>query len=396
LNTSKLERLLNLKDSKWHFLAEQEQSFFIYFEEELVQNVLRQKKTWQSMSAQSKIFYSVKSNPNLSVIRALAPHVDGFDISSKREFQLVHELAHISLDRITCSGPAKSDQFLNQLIEKNIHCIHVDNREEYQILQKTLAPRSLRICKEESFSQKVGLSDHDVSQIIRSAEYQELTGFHAYIGREQFSTEKISFMLKKMLRFAELNPKAFVENPEIFFGAGLSGSEDLDINSLKNSLPLNWPTSWTIHIEAGRAIAHSAGVYAARILSVKEQGGIKRVIIDGGLQHLATHFSSPRTGLALASTLCLRGSNVLEGETSLFNVCGSLSLWNDVLLSDFPLPQDIRRNDWILFHPCGSYGWTAASNQFIGPNPVREFIMNAGMITDASPQYLKTYLESFF
>jgi diaminopimelate decarboxylase len=312
--------------------------------------------------------------------------VDGFDVSSLAEFKLLNVSAKIDSSRLTISGPSKSDSFLSSLFRRDLHCLHLDSREEYETF-RSFKRKSVRVCNEESFSQKVGIPDADLNEIVESAGVEEFIGFHIYIGREQFSLDKFKWALTKMQRFYMLNPKAFVAEVEVFFGAGLSGYENLDPFEFKKLIPVNWK----IHLEAGRALVQSAGVYAARVLSVKEN----RIIIDGGLQHMATHLSSPRTGLANVSTLCFRGKNLIECELSRFIICGSLSLWNDVLVSELELPKEIRRNDWILFHPAGSYGWTAGSSQFIGPSECDEFIFSDGNMKPASPEFLKSYLESF-
>lgn len=381
-----INELLNIKDKHWDFLEKQSSSFYIYFEDELKKNVKKQIEFWSAISAKPKVFYSVKANPNLEVLKVLSSVVDGFDVSSLAEFELLNRSAKIDSSRLTISGPSKSDSFLSSVAGLDLHCLHLDSRDEYEIC-RSYKRKSLRICNEETFSQKVGIPDADLKKILVSAEAKEFIGFHVYIGREQFSLDKFKWAITKMQHFQKLHPKAFASEVQVFFGAGLSGYEILDPFEFKKLVP----ASWTIHLEAGRALVQSAGVYGARVLSVKEN----RIIIDGGLQHMATHMTSPRTGLANFSTLSFRGKNLIESELSRFMICGSLSLWNDVLVSEFELPKEIRRNDWILFHTAGCYGWTAGSNQFIGPSNCDEFIFSDGKIKQASPKFLKSYLESF-
>lgn len=366
------------------FFQNQKRAFFLYQLNYLDLNIQTLKNIFPELK---QIFYSVKANPNTQIIKYLANLGIGFDVSSFEELRLIKKL-NIPMERVTFSGPAKTDQVLNELKKIKIKAIHIDSIEEYHILKQSATNLTLRLPLEEVFSQKVGLPIKDLESIL-SATQGQILGFHLYLGRERASEDLTQKYLMQIKNLFKKFHQAFVSEPELFWGGGFPLPNFLEAKMFPGT------SEFKLNIEAGRTLVHNCGWYGARVLSIKNREK-SILIIDGGLQHLATHFSSPRFNQLGVQAQYWQGNGESFANDSemIVDVYGSLGVWHDLLIKDLAVPTTIKRNDWILISPAGAYGITAATNQFIGPEFPDEFVLNQGKWQKACPDKFISYLES--
>jgi diaminopimelate decarboxylase len=373
------------------------QPFFLFSEQELANSVKSARKFWQAWSLPGfEIFFSVKSNPNPHVLKVLSRYVDGFDVSSLAEARLIRALG-IAGHRITWSGPAKTNRAIEEVLPWGLRCFHLDSFDEWSELRSRARPSetkfSLRLSTPQIHTQKLGLSDLELSKMPIMSAADRWVAVHSYLGRETFSEESLSDFEARLQ--AKIQQRVFSESPEVYLGAGLPSR--LLLESHFASLRPRSPPHRVLHLEAGRGLCQSAGWYGTQVLSRKynlDQGSAKSiVIIDGGLQHMASHFSSPRF---LAEQVAVRffrdGEELLEREEEVA-LHGSLSLWHDQMISGILAPSRLRRGDWIVANHVGAYGYSAASNQFLGPSRIREWLLTDkdSSLRDISPLELKPY-----
>ncbi|OFZ19022.1 MAG: hypothetical protein A2X94_12150 [Bdellovibrionales bacterium GWB1_55_8] len=363
-------------------------AFFLYDTATIINNTNRVREIWQPLSSHEQsshaqhLFYSIKANPNGDLIRFISNSVDGFDVSSGIELRALLELG-IQPQRITLSGPAKTDECLELAIHAGIHAIHLDSVEEYQAIRglmkaSTRSPgMTLRVPLNDPLSQKLGLPESDLIALLSRAVPGEFAGFHAYLGRESFSEELCIGMLHRMQDLLRAYPAAFGKEFAVYLGPGLPAKELQEQRPFQHSA--HQPFPFPIHFEGGRTLISDAGCYGAPILSVKRGlGGLEQiVIVDGGFQHVASSLPSPVFSDRAIACLALRGSGILTTETTPTDVFGSLSLSHDALLSRASLPSNLQRGDWLLFSPCGAYGYTTAANQFIGHPQPEEWLLKS-------------------
>lgn len=335
-----------------------------------------------------KIFYSVKSNPNPYLLSVISTLVDGFDVSSDAEVDLLLNIK-ISPDRLTFSGPAKTNLAIPKMISSEISCVHIDSYDEYMkimVAEKQLGKsvkKAIRLANVESVSQKLGCSASEFEKIMMVANNDKFQGFHFYLGRESFSVEKLNASILKASWALAKYPHRFVSKPEIFLGAGLPRmffleGETPDISKIVKH-------EFIINLEVGRSLVQSCGYYGARVLARKKSDQEETVIIDGGLQHMASHLGSPKFNYAGIEFYFYRNESELPVSSDIASINGSLSLWHDKLAPAVKIPSDLKRGDWVFMSPIGAYGWTAATNQFIGPTIVKEWLkLEEGTLIDVS------------
>ncbi|MBK7889369.1 MAG: alanine racemase [Bdellovibrionales bacterium] len=373
---------------------------FLYVEDQLIDSVTTLRKFWRDVSQPGfKLLFSVKANPNSSVLLALQPHVDGFDVSSRHEAALLRRLG-ISPTSITWSGPAKTDRALAEIYQHGADCIHLDSFDEWQACQRFEGQRtirkSIRVGISDSPSKKLGFSADEFSRLLKSPDFklsgEKFSGIHAYLGRDAFSTTKLAAFLEEVKTFRKAD--VWADDFELYLGPGLPAVLTTDA-SLRSGLiePLREIcSSHRMSIECGRAVSQPSGYYFTRVLAVKKTDNHVRVIIDGGLQHMAGHLRSPSYGQTGIETYFFRSAQRLEVSEQCADIQGSLSIWYDKLLENVKVPASLERGDWIVIGHCGAYGYTAACNQFIGPTPIGEWMLSSrGEMSNVFPEQLMSY-----
>lgn len=383
--------------------------FFLYNPSVAVENILAIRTAWSGSSkASTKVFFSVKANPNPGILKELESVVDGYDVSSEMEFDLLVRLG-IGGKRITLSGPAKTDRLLKKALEQGVYGIHFDSEEEYfaykrlkeNDLSQSQSRLTMRLAHGKIGSHKLGFSDENLGGILKKINDQSCFGFHIYLGRESFSAPVVRSVIEKATEFRQRFPIAFHREFELFLGAGFPSAncgliEDLRLVSADLQAP------FPVHLETGRYIMNTAGIYGTRILAVKVRPkGKAFVIINGGLQHLAANLVSPRYGRRHLRCLLKvdRPGGLMGGESREYDIYGSLGIWNDCILPEVSLPQSVERGDWLIFFPTGAYGYTAAANQFIGPPRIDEWMVGGGgenfELKEVSAPHLVPYQLAF-
>ncbi|MGZ5280440.1 MAG: hypothetical protein ACXWC9_10880 [Pseudobdellovibrionaceae bacterium] len=249
---------------------------------------------------------------------------------------------------------------------------------------------SLRLSNPEVHSQKLGFSLAELNK-LKTLHSQPAPAVHSYLGREIFSLAAMDSFFQRL--DSAIQNDAFISTPEIFLGAGLPAARIVQ-NHLAEMQPLK-PPCRILHLESGRGLIQSAGWYGTRVLSLKKTKPCSSIIIDGGLQHMATHFQSPRYKAEGVELKFFRRGQELTDRSDLVSILGSLSLWHDTLIENVPAPSDLQRGDWIVASHMGAYGYAAASNQFLGPSRLKEWLVQSDQtLKDISATHLTAYQEA--
>lgn len=377
--------------------SHQSYSHFIYNENELAIQVEHFEKL-KSQDLITDIFFSVKSNPNAHLLRYLSSHVDGFDISTLKELELINKIG-FDLKRCTFSGPAKTPQVLRRIFDLGIRCIHLDSLDEWREVKKLeleygrSLSQSLRLKHTSPLAQKLGFSKLELEQIKIENPNQKFQGLHFYLGRESFNSESLSELKVEIESFLTREALLFDEKPHLYLGLGLPM---WNLNLIEKILLQHesFFKKFKISFECGRALVQSCGQYWTQVLSVKKRKPRNLIIINGGLQHLATKLPSPQYGMTGIEVSHLRLQGEVSQDYEKYDLSGSLGIWHDQLATELSLPRGIQRGDWIQIKGVGAYGWTSATNQFIGPTPIQEWWQGADKkLWLISPKRMKSYLE---
>lgn len=359
-------------------------AFFLYDLDHLIKNIETLK---QKTKKTETIFYSLKANPNPYIVKELNQLGLGFDVSTESELNSVLKLG-ITESKVTFSGPAKNNSVIEKIKKLNLYSVHVDSTEEFHLLNQHNVNLSLRYPLEDSFSQKVGIELVQLKKLL-SANQKRFVGVHIYIGRERAQKDIVKKYAKSISEITQQFKTSFKQTPEIFWGGGLPLTKFLQPEMIPDF------SDCKLHLECGRAIINSCGWYFTKVLAVKKREKTM-VIIDGGLQHMATHFSSPRYHQSAVKTQFMKESGDLieSSQGEIADIYGSLGIWSDLLAKDLVIPTNLKSGDWIGLNPIGAYGLMAGTNQFIGAANCKEFMIRDSVIVDVSAKNFVSYLKS--
>jgi len=265
---------------------------------------------------QFEVYYPVKANPNLAILRHFVLRGCGLETASGGEF-IQALAAGCRPKRIFMSGPGKTDNDLELALSGNVGEIHIDSPSE--------AARIAAICTRLGIRGRVGIQVNPTGepggvtgmegkpapfgvdeetldslvQIISSTESFDFRGIHMFVGRDVLDCSVLINQFRKAIQTARrVVSKIGRPLQTIDFGGGLgipyfTGEAELDLHGLARNVaalmdevhkdPAFQGTRFVI--EPGRYLIGEAGLYVARIVDIKESRGKKFLILDGGMNH---------------------------------------------------------------------------------------------------------------
>lgn len=121
---------------------------YVYSADKIRANFAKFKVALDSYSLNANIYYAVKANSNLSIIKLLSDLGSGFDIVSIGELKRIIA-AGASTQKVVFSGVGKTNEELKFALEKNIKCINVESFGELE--------RLAQICQNLGIKANIGL-----------------------------------------------------------------------------------------------------------------------------------------------------------------------------------------------------------------------------------------------
>lgn len=380
--------------------------FFLYDADAINQRIKRIRELFKGLV---KVFYAVKANPNLELLRAVRDAADGLDISSGGELKQA-SLAEFDMADLSFAGPAKTAAEIAASIERGVGCISVESMRELlecAEIAKQLGMRAnivIRINPQflnRSFGMKMGgkpvqfgIDEEEIGDILATvlANEQNLNfqGIHIYAGSQCFDAVGIAEGVKNVIGIVkriEANTHLTCKTINLGGGFGVShgeGGQEMDISELAAILvPILQPFRNSSNIEReiifelGRYLAADAGIYVSRVVSSKESRGKTFFIVDGGLHH---HLAAAGTfGTALRTNYVLKNLSRPHASRIRCNVAGPSCNPTDLLGVDVELPRP-EHGDLIAVMKAGSYGFTASPLLFLGRDTPAELIKYGGRI----------------
>ena len=347
------------------------------------------------------VHYAVKANPYEPVLRLMSELVDGFDIASAGELDLVRA-AGIAADRISFAGPGKRTAELEAAVRAGV-TINLESEAEAvraleagQRLGRT--PRlAIRVNPEFDLkgsgmkmgggAKPFGVDAERVPEMARHVigSGAEWRGFHIFAGSQALSAGAIIDTQSKALALAaQLAEATGVPLPHCNLGGGLgipyfAGDKPVDLaavgaalgEALQNLPPLLENTQFCL--EMGRYLVGEAGVYLTEIVERKVSHGEVFLVTDGGLHHQLA--ASGNFGTVVRRNypvaIATRFDAAADEEAS---VVGCLCTPLDRLADKAGFPR-AEAGDLVAVFCAGAYGATASPAQFLGHGPAAEMLV---------------------
>ncbi|MEE4451097.1 pyridoxal-dependent decarboxylase, exosortase A system-associated [Novosphingobium resinovorum] len=347
------------------------------------------------------LHYAVKANPFVPLLELMAGLVDGFDIASGGELEIVRG-AGLPLGKVSFAGPGKRDAELQAGIAAGVTLNLESEGEAARALaigdRLGVVPR-LAVRVNPSFDLKgsgmkmgggakpFGVDAERVPALVREviAAGAEWRGFHIFAGSQALGAEAIAETQEQALALAaRLAEESGAALPHCNLGGGLGipyfpGDTPLDLALVGERLaacmadlpPVLQETEFCI--ELGRYLVGEAGVYLARIVDRKVSHGEVFLVTDGGLHHQLA--ASGNFGTVVRrnypSAIATRFGAEAEEEAS---IVGCLCTPLDKLADKGGFPR-AEVGDLIAVFCAGAYGASASPAHFLGQGPALEMLV---------------------
>ena len=349
-----------------------------------------------------EVFYSLKANPNISVLSVLRRAGARAEVCSLAELRTALQAGTPPQD-IIFLGPGKSERELAACLDAGIYAIVCESFDEVDRVESMAAARGLtqrvllRINPAVSVKgsrltmggkpRQFGIDEAqvlDAGHLPSRYQHADIAGVHVYAGTRILDAEVVAKNTAYALELADRIVTATgIRLDAVDIGGGLGvayfdDEADLEakavaeqINPLIEAFAAAHPGTRMI-MESGRYLAARAGTYMLRVRYVKESLGERFAVADGGTHH---HMAAVGIGSFVkrnfpAVLLSPRGedepgdSGESAGETESWNVTGPLCTPNDTLLKHVALPP-LRPGDLIGVLRSGAYGPTASPGLFL-------------------------------
>lgn len=356
-----------------------------------------------------QVYYAVKANPNLELLRSVRDTADGLDISSGGELEQAAQAGYDPA-RLSFAGPGKSTSELAASVERGVGCISVESLRELSEcveIARRLRQRAkvlVRInplLQSRTFGMKMGgrpvqfgideeRLDDALEEIRKHPTHLNFRGIHVYAGSQCFNVDGVIEGVLDTLRLADSVEQSIgvpCTTVNLGGGFGVSHTEEgreLDVGAVARGLvPVlrqfhgSAGVSRKVIFELGRFLTADAGLYVCRVLSSKESRGKAFVVVDGGLHH---HLAAAGTfGAALRSNFILRNVTRPDAPLVRCSVAGPSCNPTDLLGVDVDLPAP-QHGDLIAVLKSGSYGLTASPILFLGRRTPAELVRSGARV----------------
>jgi diaminopimelate decarboxylase len=355
-----------------------------------------------AMPERLAIHYAVKANSWRPVLEHMAGLVDGFDIASGGELELV-TTAGIDPALVSFAGPGKRDSELEAAIAAGATLNCESENEARRALaigeRRGIAPRlAVRVnpdfelrgsgMKMGGGAKPFGLDAERVPALAREliAAGVVWQGLHIFTGSQALDAASIAETQGNVLDLADRLAQEIGHGPlpKLNMGGGLgipyfSGDTPVDLPLIGERLAQRFEelpetlVQTELCVELGRYLVGEAGVYLCTVIDRKDSHGETYVITDGGLHHQLAASGNFGTvvrrnyPVALAS----RFDAAPEEEAS---VVGCLCTPLDRLADKASLPR-AEVGDIVAVFCAGAYGASASPAMFLGQGPAREVLV---------------------
>ncbi len=323
------------------------------------------------------VCFSVKSNPNITLLKELKKMGSGADVVSSGELLKVLK-AGISSKKIVFSGVGKTEDEIELAIKKGTLLINVESESEAKLIDKVSrkmnkkTPIGIRLnpniigkthkkISTGGKHDKFGLSYQDCinfSKKIHSLKNLKLHGLSVHIGSQITDVKpfkQVLDIINKIIKKTKINFK-FID---LGGGMGISYTnkeKSLDLNKyakLVNGFLKNKKTQ--IIFEPGRFIIGNTSILISKIIYIKKSNNKNFIILDAGMNNLmrpALYDAHHEIIPLKKNKKKIRGNIEFVGP-----ICES----SDKFLNRKNFPK-INEGDYVAITDVGAYGMSLSSN----------------------------------
>ena len=345
-----------------------------------------------------QVFYGVKANSNLTVLRKFLEAGTGFDIVSGGELQRVLMIG-ATPEQIVFSGVGKSDKELESAISLGIKSINIESFPEYQKIQHIakrlgkVANISIRVNPDVDAGthpyistglkqNKFGVSENQAFNILRLAGQDDnikIVGLDCHIGSQMLDVSPLIEATEYMVNLCNKVSEMGISLHHLDIGGGIGvpyGQEEVvDFSELKAAIKrFSKKNKLQIIFEPGRFLVAEAGVLLTRVLGIKDNEEQHFTIVDAAMNDLL------RPSLYSAFHNILPAKEAMIQAQAQTNIVGPICESGDFLGNSRSISSE--EGELIAIENAGAYAFTMSSNYNSRPRAA-EIIVASGEISIA-------------
>lgn len=361
---------------------------YIYDGEKLAENYHKLKNALPNFV---DVFYALKVNPNISLVKLLRSEGAKTECCSITEMEIALQAGSTPHD-IIYLGPCKKEYELKRAIELDVYAIVVESETELKRISNIAGQQgknvNVAIRINPDFSAKgspwkmggrptqFGIDEKHAFNNFGSYLATPniiIRGIHVYNGTNILDAQSVYENTKYILElFEKISERynTFFTMVDVGGGMGVPyfpNQEELDIEEFKNLMgPLfdnfhnKYPAARII-MESGRFIIGTAGYFAVTVNNIKTNHGSKFVVTDGG-----TNCHSVAAGLGRVVKRNFPMINLTassDAKVEKYQVAGPLCSPDDIIGRNIELAE-VTEGDTLVISESGAYGPTSSPGLF--------------------------------
>ncbi len=246
----------------------------------------------------SRVFYAVKANPDIEILRYLNKLNMNFEIASEGELEILSSIG-VKPSRIISSNPVKSLKFLRIAASYGVHSVSFDSAEEVNKLAEFIPHCNVYVRlsvpnegSEWPLSKKFGVELDEAVHLLSYARDKGLNpvGVTFHVGSQCTNIYNWNIALDKAKTLWDIAKKKGIRLKLLNIGGGypirytknVIGIEAIEKNV--NSLIFErFPGDIEVHIEPGRAVVGDAGIFVTTVIGKAKRDDEDWVYLDVGV-----------------------------------------------------------------------------------------------------------------
>lgn len=246
----------------------------------------------------AKVFYAVKANPDVEILRLINATGLGFEIASEGELNILASLG-VPSSRIITSNPIKSFRFLRLAAEYGVSYYSFDSKEEVLKLCEYVPGCRVYVRlsvpnegSEWPLSKKFAVEIEEAEDLLVFANRKGLQteGITFHVGSQCTNIYNWNSALDKAKALWDRAEKRGIRLSVLNIGGGYPirytknvvdvSAIDRNVNSL---IYERFPRHTRVFIEPGRAVVGEAGIFVTRVIGKAKRGDEDWLYIDAGV-----------------------------------------------------------------------------------------------------------------
>ncbi len=366
--------------------------FYVYSSKQMEENLTSFKNAVSCIDG--KVFYSVKANSNLSVLKHFNSLGSFFDIVSIGELLRLKEI-NCPASSIVFSGVGKTKDDLKEAILYGIKSINIESLEELEdviCISNELNKKAnimLRINPNISANthekistgkkgDKFGIDLNMLTKVCQTALQEKninLIGLACHIGSQIFDIQSFKESYLKVLQTAkELETQGVsIKTLDLGGGFGVPYKKDdksFNLQEFSTMLKEVFATeNYEVCFEPGRFLTANTGLLITKAIRIKQQNNKNFAIVDGSMADLVR----PTLYNAYHELKKVEINNTLQEFT--YDIVGPICETGDTFHKEYKI-EEIKKDDVLAFFSSGSYSASMSSNYNSTPLTREVFVLN--------------------